>query len=352
MLRSIFCLTAATTLSLGVGLEGAEPSNTPDAEEPSLTARVKMKTTLGDIILDLDGDKAPITVINFLRYANSDFYNGTIFHRVISNFMIQGGGFTANMDKKTDGTFPQIKNEWKNGLKNMTGTIAMARLGGQADSASSEFFINVADNGALDVPRDGAGYAVFGKVVEGMDVVEKIKNVPLLAHPKYSGSDKVTPVDPVIIESVVLLNNFDAQGAKAKIAKGRTDVEKPLLAVIKKAEEETGGTMQKTASGLIYFVAREGDGPSPTASDTVQVHYRGTFLDGKEFDSSYSRNAPATFPLNGVISGWTEGVALMKTGAKWRFIIPGDLAYGPRGRSGIPPNATLVFDIELLAVNP
>ncbi|MGR9044237.1 MAG: FKBP-type peptidyl-prolyl cis-trans isomerase [Gammaproteobacteria bacterium] len=106
-----------------------------------------------------------------------------------------------------------------------------------------------------------------------------------------------------------------------------------------------------TASGLQYEVLTEGSGASPSATDSVTVHYRGTTIDGTEFDSSYSRGAPATFPLNRVIAGWTEGVQLMKEGAKYRFYIPSDLAYGPRGAGqAIGPNSTLIFDIELIKV--
>jgi cyclophilin family peptidyl-prolyl cis-trans isomerase len=141
-----------------------------------MATTVEMTTSRGAIRIELDEEKAPITTSNFLSYVDAGFYNGTIFHRVISNFMIQGGGFTPDMKQKK--TQPTIKNEWRNGLKNMRGAIAMARLGGDADSASAQFFINVKDNPFLDQPQpDGAAYAVFGKVTEGMDVVDAIKGV-------------------------------------------------------------------------------------------------------------------------------------------------------------------------------
>lgn len=116
------------------------------------------------------------------------------------------------------------------------------------------------------------------------------------------------------------------------------------------ATQAIGADVQTTASGLKYRVITEGTGPKPSASDTVTVNYRGVFLDGTEFDSSYSRNQPVTFALNGVIPGWTEGVQLMSVGSKYYFTIPAELAYGAAGRPGIPPNSPLVFEIELLDI--
>lgn len=140
--------------------------------------QVKLTTTHGVIVLELYPEKAPITVENFLNYANDGFYTGTIFHRVIPNFMIQGGGFTADMTQKETG--PTIQNEANNGLKNETGTIAMARTP-DPHSASSQFFINVNNNEFLNfqsATSQGYGYAVFGRVIEGMEVVESIVQVP------------------------------------------------------------------------------------------------------------------------------------------------------------------------------
>jgi cyclophilin family peptidyl-prolyl cis-trans isomerase len=138
--------------------------------------KVLMKTSMGDITLSLDPQKAPKSVENFLQYAKDGFYDGTIFHRVIKDFMIQGGGFSADMNKKQ--TRDPIENEAKNGLKNKKGTIAMARTSAP-HSATAQFFINHKDNSFLDYPsRDGWGYAVFGKVTEGMDVVNAIAEQP------------------------------------------------------------------------------------------------------------------------------------------------------------------------------
>ncbi|XVJ58690.1 MAG: peptidyl-prolyl cis-trans isomerase [Tepidisphaera sp.] len=138
---------------------------------------VHLTTTLGDIVIKLDAEKAPESAKNFLAYVDAGHYAGTIFHRVIPGFMIQGGGLTKDMVQKE--TRPGVVNEWKNGLKNVKGAVAMARLGGRPDSGTCQFFINTVDNDFLDRPQpDGAAYAVFGKVVSGMDTVEKIRNVP------------------------------------------------------------------------------------------------------------------------------------------------------------------------------
>ncbi|QOJ00531.1 MAG: peptidylprolyl isomerase [Phycisphaeraceae bacterium] len=153
--------------------------------------KVHLTTTLGEITLELDADKAPISTKNFLDYVDSGHYAGTIFHRVIDGFMIQGGGFTPDMTQKP--TRPTIKNEWQNGLKNLKGTIAMARIGGRPDSASSQFFINVADNAFLDRPQsDGAAYAVFGKVVAGMEVVDQIRKAPTGSKAGHQDVPKTT----------------------------------------------------------------------------------------------------------------------------------------------------------------
>lgn len=156
---------------------------------------VRLETSKGNIDIVLDQEKAPISVANFLEYVDKGHYDGTIFHRVIPNFMIQGGGFDATMTQKPTGK--GIKNEWKNGLSNVRGSIAMARLGRQPDSATAQFFINVTDNPFLDQPNDGAGYAVFGKVTdESLEVVDAIRVVPTTTK----GPHGDVPVEPVVIK--------------------------------------------------------------------------------------------------------------------------------------------------------
>lgn len=157
---------------------------------------VVMNTNMGEIEIELYEDKAPVTVKNFLGYVKDKFYDGLIFHRVINNFMIQGGGFDPKMNEKK--TKAPIKNEAKNGVKNETGTIAMARTS-DPDSATAQFFINVTDNSSLDYPSpDGHGYAVFGKVTSGMHVVNRIK---MVKTGNLNGHANV-PMDTVIINSV------------------------------------------------------------------------------------------------------------------------------------------------------
>ncbi|RME23666.1 MAG: peptidylprolyl isomerase A [Deltaproteobacteria bacterium] len=159
-------------------------------------AKVLMKTNKGQIELELFEDKAPVTVENFLGYVRSGFYSGTIFHRVIPGFMIQGGGFDEGFNRKPTGE--PIKNEASNGLSNSRGTIAMARTS-DPDSATSQFFINVVDNTFLDHGVRDFGYAVFGKVTAGMDVVDAIAAVPTGAGGPFP---KDCPLEAVVIESV------------------------------------------------------------------------------------------------------------------------------------------------------
>ena len=190
MLKRFACL-----LFLGLCLAGSAVA--AEAKNPTLL----IETSLGNVKVELFQKEAPISVKNFLDYAKSGFYNGTIFHRVIPGFMIQGGGFTADMAQKP--TRAEIKNEATNGLKNTRGTLAMARTN-VVDSASSQFFINVADNDFLNHRPGGPGafgYAVFGKVISGMDVVDKIAAVQTGMQ---AGMTDV-PVKPVVIKNVKIV---------------------------------------------------------------------------------------------------------------------------------------------------
>ena len=185
----ISCLVLAAALVLGPACQAQAGGKT----------MVTLQTTKGDIVLELDAEKAPNTTKNFLEYVKSGFYDGTIFHRVIPGFMIQGGGFDKNMVQKS--TREPIENEANNGLKNNTYTIAMART--QAPhSATAQFFINVANNDFLNHKNEtpsGYGYAVFGKVIQGQDVVDRIKSVSTGSYGPYQD----VPKTPVIIKSIV-----------------------------------------------------------------------------------------------------------------------------------------------------
>ncbi|MDP6890333.1 MAG: peptidylprolyl isomerase [Phycisphaerales bacterium] len=389
-------LTALTSATLVAAVAMAvqdHPSDHPTKSDHPAKAKskatsdyqyVEMDTSKGDMVIMLDRKAAPITVENFIAYAKDGGYDGTIFHRVIDGFMVQGGGFEPGLTKRP--TQPQIKNEWRNGLKNKRGTIAMARLGGQPDSATNQFFINIKDNPQLDrKQRDGAAYAVFGKVVSGEDVVDAIKACQTgHAHGANGGHYDDVPTEDIVIKKVTLLTPEQAeakaegcrgseaawratqqtaraaqQTAEAAVAEQNKKLEKLTMSVdevLKNTAElpgvSIGDNVSSTSdSGLAWFDLEEGTGETPASPETtVRVHYTGYLTDGTKFDSSVDRGAPIDFSLSGVIPGWTEGVGSMKVGGKRKLVIPAALGYGARGTPGgpIPPNATLVFDVELL----
>lgn len=197
--RRVF-LSVLCAMTIGATLTSVNAADAPDAAATSTLPKVDLKTNMGDIVLELYPDKAPKTVENFLKYVKEGHYKGTIFHRVIDGFMIQGGGYDKNLQERP--VHAPIQNEAKNGLKNATYTIAMARMG-NPHSATAQFFINVNDNEPLDYPsRDGWGYCVFGKVISGMDVVDKIKLVPTT---EKSMMFQNLPTKAVIVESATLV---------------------------------------------------------------------------------------------------------------------------------------------------
>lgn len=191
LIAGLLCLFAATLQ--------AEPAKTSEKLNSPIP-RVEIRTNLGKITLELMPDQAPVSVENFVTYIQSGFYKGTIFHRVLNGFLVQGGGYTANFEAKPPR--PPIINEANNGLKNTRGTIAMARLP-DPNSATSQFFINTTDNTFLDQSSTQDGYAVFGKVVEGLEVVDKIQTLPIKA---VDNVGKNVPVETVVIEEVKVEN--------------------------------------------------------------------------------------------------------------------------------------------------
>jgi len=198
MKRFVFALFAAALV--GCAQEAKDDKDTKDVKDAKDVVEAKVvvviTTSKGVITAELDAEKAPVTVANFLSYVDDGFFTDTIFHRVIKGFMIQGGGFTAEMRQKP--TKAPIKLESKNGLKNARGTLAMARTG-DPNSATSQFFINHVDNKNLDFPQpDGNGYAVFGKVIDGMDVVDAIADVAT----GNKGPHQNVPVEAVMIQKI------------------------------------------------------------------------------------------------------------------------------------------------------
>lgn len=196
----IVCCWAVGLVGAAQGAPGEAATPEPTETKKENTVAVTIKTSMGDIKLELDQAKAPVTVENFIQYAKAGHYKGTVFHRVIDGFMIQGGGMTADMKQKP--TRPSIKNEASNGLKNLKGTVAMARTS-DVNSATSQFFINVKDNAFLD-HRDsspqGFGYCVFGHVTGGEDVVEKMKAVKTA----NKGMHQDVPVESIEILEVII----------------------------------------------------------------------------------------------------------------------------------------------------
>lgn len=305
----------------------------------------KMETNKGDIYLVLEYKKTPMTVANFVGLAEgkikntakpegTPYYDGLKFHRVIPNFMIQGG---CPLGTGTGDPGYKFDDEIDTTLKHTgPGILSMANAG--PGTNGSQFFITHVQTAWLD-----GKHTVFGHVVQGQDVVNAI-----------AGNDSIRKV--VILRKGKEAEAFDAprvfETEKAGIKEKRAAKLKAEKEMMDKILNEKYGAAQTTASGLRYIVEKEGTGESPKATDNVTVHYHGTFLDGKIFDSSVQRGQPASFGLNQVIPGWTEGLQLMKTGGKTKFIIPPHLAYGEQGYPGaIPPNSWLVFDVELLKVN-
>lgn len=357
------CLAVLTTLATPAAL--AQDQSATSEETPRFMY-AKMTTSKGDIVIQLDSKHAPISAENFATYVKDGFYDNTIFHRVMPTFVIQGGGFEPGLNQKP--TRRPIVNEWRNGLKNDRGTLSMARTN-DPNSATSQFFINLVDNSALDSARPQTGnaaYAVFGQVVEGMDVVDAIaavKTGPAPSNPRMTD----VPTTDVLITKAVMIEESDIDPTALAEAMARTKkyddrIEAEKLALeerARKAQEgamakvkELGGdpeNMTRTDSGLLYYDLEEGTGEQPpTRSTEVTVHYTGWLTDGTKFDSSVDKGRPYTLALNRFVPGFSEGVSGMKVGGKRILVIPYQIAYGDSGSRTIPPRSNLVFEVELL----
>lgn len=305
----------------------------------------KFETNKGDIYTTLEFEKTPMTVANFVGLAEgaientakpkgTPYYDGLKFHRVINDFMIQGG---CPDGRGTGGPGYKFPDEFDNSLRHEgPGVLSMANAG--PGTNGSQFFITHVPTPWLDDK-----HTVFGNVVEGQDVVDKIAQGDEIKHLQ-------------ILRKGVAAESFNAaeifESAKANHQKVQEEKRKAAKAKMEAMLNEKYGNATETASGLKYIIEKEGEGKNPSAASNVTVHYTGMLITGKKFDSSVDRGQPATFPLNQVIPGWTEGVQLIKPGGKIKLIIPPDLGYGAAGAGGvIPPNSWLIFDVELLKVN-
>ncbi|PHQ28682.1 peptidylprolyl isomerase [Leeuwenhoekiella nanhaiensis] len=302
----------------------------------------KFHTPKGEILVKLEHEKTPGTVGNFVALAEGNlensakkqgnpYYDGLKFHRVIPDFMIQGG---CPQGTGTGNPGYQFDDEFDSSLKHDgPGVLSMANAG--PGTNGSQFFITHTATPWLD-----GKHTVFGKVVEGQDVVDAIAQ-----------GDKMEQVEIIRVgEEAEKFNAVEAfrtfEGAREKrIAEERA----------KKAEalDKLSQGFKETKSGLRYQIIQEGNGKKAETGKMVSVHYKGQLADGTVFDSSYKRNQPLDFQVGvgQVIAGWDEGIGLLKVGDKARFVIPSDLGYGSRGAGGvIPPDAILVFDVELVDV--
>ncbi len=306
---------------------------------------VVFDTSKGDITCSLEFKKTPLTVANFVGLAEGTkdlgggakgqkFYDGLKFHRVIPDFMVQGG---CPLGTGTGGPGYTFPDEFDPELKHSRpGILSMANSG--PGTNGSQFFITHVPTPWLD-----GKHTVFGHVVSGQDVVDKIES-----------DDLLNSVEIIRVGSEAKAFASDQKAFDALLASFEDrDREKELEAMeeaIRLIDERWPDAIT-TPSGLKYVVEKEGEGEAtPKAGQVVTVHYTGKLIDGKKFDSSYDRKQPIDFPVGKgqVIKGWDEALLGMKKGEKRVLIIPSDLGYGPAGRGPIPPNATMIFDVELL----
>lgn len=305
----------------------------------------KFETNKGNIYCQLEYKKTPMTVANFVGLAEGSikntskaegvpYYDGIKFHRVIPNFMIQGG---CPLGTGTGDPGYKFPDEIDTTLKHTgPGILSMANAG--PGTNGSQFFITHVKTDWLD-----GKHTVFGHVVVGQDIVNAIAQNDTIKH-------------LIILRKGKEAEAFDAakvfETEKNNVVKKAEEKAKAEKEAMDKTLNEKYGNAQTTASGLRYIVEQEGSGASPKATSNVTVHYTGWLLNGQKFDSSVDRGQPATFNLNQVIPGWTEGLQLMKEGGKSKLIIPYQLGYGEQGYPGvIPPKAWLIFDVELIKVN-
>lgn len=353
MKQLLFIITAVAALNFGAAAQKKAKHKLSKMDKEFLSKQpdglyAKFETNKGDIYTVLEHKKTPMTVANFVglaegtitntaKPAGTPYYDGLKFHRVIPNFMIQGG---CPLGTGTGDPGYKFPDEIDPSLKHSgPGILSMANAG--PGTNGSQFFITHVETPWLD-----GKHTVFGHVVQGQDVVNKI-----------AGNDTIKHIE--ILRKGKEAESFDAaktfstelgQAAEKQAAREKAAIEAAKAANEAALRQFANG--KTTASGLKYIVEREGTGAAPGATSNVTVHYTGKFTDGRVFDSSVQRGQPATFGLNQVIKGWTEGLQLMKEGAKYTFYIPYQLAYGEQGYPGaIPPRSDLIFEVELIKVN-
>jgi FKBP-type peptidyl-prolyl cis-trans isomerase len=302
----------------------------------------RFTTSKGQIIVQLTHDKTPGTVGNFVALAEGNlensakpqgtpYYDGLKFHRVIADFMIQGG---CPLGTGTGDPGYKFDDEFVSDLKHdVPGVLSMANAG--PGTNGSQFFITHTATPWLD-----GKHTVFGKVVEGQEVVDAIAQGDV--------------IETLAIERVGdAAQNWNAVEAFRVFENARAKREEEAKKAAQEALDKLAAGFDQTDSGLRYKIIQKGSGAQAEKGKSVSVHYEGSLDNGQVFDSSYRRKDPITFTLGigQVIQGWDEGIALLKEGDKARFVIPSYLGYGERGAGGvIPPNATLVFDVELVKV--
>ena len=301
----------------------------------------KFTTPKGEILVNLEFEKTPGTVGNFVALAEGNlensakpqgtpYYNGLKFHRVIPDFMIQGG---CPLGTGTGNPGYKFDDEFRSDLKHdRPGILSMANAG--PGTNGSQFFITHVPTPWLDNK-----HTVFGNVIEGQDIVDTVAQGDTMEIEIIRVGE-----DAQKWNAVEAFRTFE--GSRAQREAEEKKRQEDLL-------NEVAAGFDKTESGLRYKILQKGEGKKATKGSMVSVHYKGQLLDGTVFDSSYKRRQPIDFNLGigQVIAGWDEGIQLLQVGDKARFVIPSNLAYGERGAGGvIPPNATLIFDVELMNV--
>ena len=293
--------------------------------------KAEIETSKGTIVIDLEFEKTPMTVANFVQLADKGFYDGLKFHRVIEDFMIQGGDPDGTGRGGPGYKFPD---EFHPDLKHSgPGILSMANSG--PGTNGSQFFITHKDTPWLDNK-----HTVFGKVISGQDIVDAIEQNDIMESVK-------------IVRTGESAQSFNAETV---FSEKQEDYKKQESEKKKIQESEIAALIAKgttTESGLTIIIEKEGKGDKPESGQTVSVHYAGYLTNGQKFDSSFDRNDPIQFPVGKgrVIKGWDEGIMLLNVGTQAKLIIPSELGYGRNGAGGvIPPNATLIFDVELLEI--